>query len=223
MSKLRRGLCGLILLVGSVPAAPAAEMLLSKRHVIILQGGTDMIWGTYIFSVDNLSATPAAGRFAILFPQETRDWRVQEGVTAEDVKLDTDGGVVLEKTFAPGSNLVGLAFNAAGESGKATLTFKAKAPLTELLVMAPQGELTIAAPAMEFKADVPFSSQKFNTVSAKNVEAGGEYVVEITNLPEGRGKYQLMALIVLALLIITAAILGYVTRPKQGELDAQWV
>jgi hypothetical protein len=192
----------------------------SKRHVVILQPSEDQIWGSYIFAVDNPSKKPQLMQIAVMIPKETKDFKAQEGIEANELKLGSDGGLIVEKLFPPGNTLLGVGFLVESSLGKATLTFDMREAIDQMVVLIPQDSISAVSEFMNLEVGVPFAGQVFNTLTVRQPTVGKTYVVHVDGVHEGRGRLWLIGAIFAALLFISAAALAYKTRPKLSGVDS---
>jgi hypothetical protein len=86
-----------------------ATVALTVRHIVVVTADMESIFGHYYFAVQNRSAEPQRFSFPIMLPQETIDFRAQDGFAQEDLQIEGNK-VVLSKEFPPGLTLLGINF-----------------------------------------------------------------------------------------------------------------
>lgn len=212
MSK-KVGLCIAIAFL-FLTAVAHAEVTIAPRHVIIIRPGIDRIIGSYLFAFENHGSAPEKFSGTILLPTETIDWSPVEGVEPSEVRLGENGGLVIEKSVAPGTNLVLMGFEVRSLWGKATLTLIPKDALQDLSILTPPGALTVSAPGAEFVPNVDFSGHAFDRLAIASLAAGQKIVVEMNGVPQGRMGLWIAGSIVGVLLLGLGIVMTIRTRPQ---------
>lgn len=191
----------------------SAEVYVAPRELIILKGGADTVWGTWIVAVMNRSTKPQELSFLAHLPKETKDFRPEEGLDAKDIHL-TDEGVVIKKTFAPGVNVIGLYFLLGAPEGKSAMTLRATRPIPEMLLMTPAGLLTLNDAALSKQADDVQDGQRYSVYTLnKPVAVGEELAILIEGIPQGRTRLWGIGAISAAVLVFLAVFLSWKTKP----------
>lgn len=222
-AKTKRGepllLCTLaafLLTVGSVVIAGIAhgEVTVAPRHVMIIRPSVDRIVGSYIFALENRGAAPEKYSGTVLLPAETIDWSPVEGLEPSEVRLGEGGGLVIEKTVAPGTNLVLMGFEVKALWGRATLTLTPKEALQDLSILTPPGALMVSAPGTEpMQKNIDFSGHPFDRLGIASLLANQKVVVELTGIPQGRLGFWIAAAVVGALMLLLSSVMTIRTRP----------
>ena len=197
-----------LLLVVCVYATPLSAAELGKKHILLLRTGLDSIWGEYIFSVQNEKQTAIKAAVPLLLPQETVDFRANEGALDAELQLDNNGKVVLHKEFATGASIVSVLFRSNAEQGNGILTFVSERELTSLALMYEK--------SMQLEADTGlFSSKQSKEIEHDNftmiqtqapIKAGKTIVLRVSGIPQGRSMLHLYASIFAAILIVGAVV-----------------
>lgn len=213
-----------VILWSALARPAAAEIALSKKHLIILRAGLDSIWGDYIFSVQNNQQTPQRADIALFLPRETVDFKAVEGVTAADLRVDArHGTVTMQKEFPAGVTLVNVAFKVAAQDGTAILNWMATQVLDSVNVMYEHEVIEVASDRLETThlpriADVHYRA--LHTTQA--LQAGDSLRVRVHGIPQGRAQLHLFAVVFAVILLISTVYLGIRTRPRgrEGQLHA---
>lgn len=193
-------------------ASSVSAVSLSKKHLIILRAGIDSVWGDYIFSVHNSHQESQTARIPLFLPVETVDFRAIEGITATDLVLDTDGGVILQKDFSPGVNIVNVGFKVAADSGKATMTFIPEQELKSLNVLFEGDILTVSSDSL-VETELPeISGADYQALQIASVLSASEkLLIKVDGIPVGRQTMHLFAMIFIIALISFGVVLGIKT------------
>jgi hypothetical protein len=178
-----------------------AQSLWASRHVVEIQAGIEMIYGSYFFA-----STPGPNR--IMLPKENSDFKLEHG--GDQLSLSDEGFVEanLKDELAAFSWVV-----PASAGGEATLTFVAPYAIERFVLLYPlDGGLTLSSAIMN--ADVEqIMGQKFRSLSVQNLEEGTEVLIKIAGIPVGRSVYYTYG-IYLGLLLIGGTLLGFFLRRK---------
>lgn len=193
----------------------------TKRHVVILQGGTDMVWANYLFSVQNPSEEAVELSVPLMLPKEKTDFRAQEGIKQEDIVLgDEDQNLLIKKVFPAGMTLIGLGFSAPATFGSADLSFTAPFDIEELIIMSRQNTLNLQAAGMTYTKNQNFAGRPFDMLKKLNIKKGETISVVAAGISEGRGRYWFIGGVVALLLALAGGFLTWRTMPtldKTGE------
>ena len=205
------------LLFGFAAAAATPAVDMSSRHVYILEGGVDQVWGTYFFLAENPHKQPTEASFTVMLPQETTDWRVQEGIDPENIQLGPNGGLVAKQRFAAGSTLVRISFMAKGKLGSVPLTLTTPIQIDDLRFLAPKGGLQLSGSGFVPQDDVQMGHGLFSGLNMTEVAAGTTVNVSVTGIPEGRLRYWIIGSSLIAVLLLTSLLLALTTKPKLDD------
>jgi len=199
-----------------------APAFLSNRHIIILQADLKNIWGTYFFAVTNPAMVPAEFETLITLPDDTVDFRAQDGLSDADLRLDDQGRLYIKKTFQPGLNLLGVGFQVkASKSGADLIHMTPLVDIPELSVAVPVGSsLKVSGP--QFKAGVPpmLAGGKYTgMIATAPVGKGSGVTIHLDGIPKDRFSFTLLGGLVFVLFLLTGTALTIKTRVKVKELD----
>ncbi len=219
LSALRRGLFGVGTAAALVAGSAQADVSVTPRHLMILRPGLDAVYGSYVFAVENTASTPATLRTAVMLPKETVDFVPQEGVSPDEISLAPDGGMVVDKAFNEGVNIVSIGFKTDASYGKAGLTLTPRIDVESFTLLIPKGSGMLVS-GDNFSAGgagtVP-DPQYESYVSRGPLKAGTTTTVTINGLPEGRRRVWILAGGVTGVLLLVAGFLAWRTRPKLSE------
>lgn len=193
------------------------EIGLSFRHIIILQADLKNIWGSYYFAINNPKAQAQPFKTLVMLPKNVLDFRAQEGLTDQDLKLNQDGSLYVEKLFPPGLSLLGVGFQVKTSAfGADTLTFKPSFDLNELSIASPSNMgLKISANDTLFKSAVPpmlANGQYIGIQSRSSIAADQELNIEISGIPKDRNMLWVLGVLVAVILVAFSALLAIKTR-----------
>ena len=210
-----------LLIVAMQPVS--AAVTLSEKHLIILRAGLDSVWGDYIFSVQNNQQTPQPAVIALFLPHETVDFKAIEGVTAADLRVDTqNGAVMLQKEFATGVSLVNIGFKVMANAGQASLSWTARQHLASVNIMYEHEIMqvfseTLVATQLPRIAEVQYQALR----SVESLQAGASLQVQVRGIPQGRAQLHLFAVAFAVILLVSTVWLGIKTRPRDADMGKQ--
>jgi hypothetical protein len=199
-----------------------AQVRIEARHVTMLHPGVDTAWGSYMFGVRNEGTAPAKFSGYLTLPKETIDFQPQEGLSPEEIHQDGEKGLMFEKEFPPGMTLIAVGFKVNGRFGAATLTYVPKGDLDQMSFVTKKGGLNIATPSSLFGAAhvATMQNEEFLAIDSNgSLGPGSSFSIEVTNLPEGRGRLWMVGAILSLILVIGAIWFTWQTRelPKLQE------
>ncbi len=202
-----------------------AEVYVTPKHLLILRGALDTMYGSYIFALQNSGETAETFKTPVTLPLEKDDWATQEGLEPNEVSLASSGNLIVEKSVQPGVNLLGIDFKVPASFGHTTLTFKPEATIESMIVLVPRGssvsiESARFAPADSSQAPDP---QYVPWHSNGPLAAGETVTIDVYGLPEGRARLWIVGSVVAGLLLVLAGLVGWRTRPKITSDGAQSV
>lgn len=202
-----------------------AEVYVTPKHLLILRGAVDTLYGSYIFALQNSGDTAETFKTPLTLPLEKDDWATQEGLEPSEVSLGSSGNLIIEKSVQPGVNLLGIDFKVPASFGHTTLTFKPEATIESMIVLVPRGssvsiESGRFAPADSSQAPDP---QYVPWHSSGPLAAGETVTIDVYGLPEGRARLWIVGSAVAGLLLVLAGFVGWRTRPKITSDGAQSV
>jgi hypothetical protein len=210
---------GLAFILASSSSAWATT-LVGGKHVYILYPGVDAVWGSYIFVVENDSQAAEQYSFPVMLPKETIDFQAQDTLSPQELKLGTDGGITIDKSFPPGETLLQVSFKLPGTQGEALASFTPPYPFQSLGIFVLQDSFSVAGPAgLEIQKGINLSGRNFDTYTLNGGESGKSISYTIGNVPEGRGRLWIIGGIFAGILLITAVTIAYFTRPRLNESE----
>ncbi len=192
-----------------------AAVGIGPKHVYILYPGVDAIWGSYIFVVANDGQAPEPFSFPVMLPKETVDFQAQDTLSPQELKLGKDGGITIDKTFPPGETLLQVSFKLPASEATSVATFTAPYPYQSLGIFVWQNSFDVKGPeGLEIQKGVNLSGKVFDTYSIGAGDVGKTLTYTFENVPEGRGRLWMVGGIFGVILLITALVVGFYTRPK---------
>lgn len=198
-----------------------AGVTASRRHVLIIWGGTDHVYGQYLFTVQNDEEKSVHAELPVMLAKEKKDWFPQEGVLPKDVKLGEGGAadIVITQEFKPGDTFIVFNFSAPANFGKSELTFVAPYDIEDLLIMTPAGPeaLAISSEDMEFQANQKFAGKPYDMLQTTEIMAEQELRIQVAGVAEGRSRFWWIGGIFGGLMLITAAIFGWRSKPTSAN------
>jgi hypothetical protein len=197
----------------------AAQVEYSGKHAVFLHASVDKVVGSYMFVITNTSSEPQRARIPLMLPEETDDWRPQEGVAASELEM-TDGGLVVDKEFASGESYIAIDFLANASGGATGLTFKPAFPIMEFAIYSPKGEIDIKPLTAKFSPGMdgmPMGGKSYNILTASAIDSGEKVQIEVSNIPEGRANYWLAGSTIAGLLVGLASLLAWRTKPHLAK------
>ncbi|NRA66369.1 MAG: hypothetical protein HRU19_17920 [Pseudobacteriovorax sp.] len=190
-----------------------AQLAMNPRYIYVVYGGIDAIWGRHMFMVQNQSEAPETGTFTVMLPSETIDWQGQDGFSAKDFKLGSDGGLEFTKEFKPGDNLHSIGFKTTAEDGVGEFSFKVPIDIDELSIMSV--DLKVEGPGMTFTERS--GNQKYDRYLMTNLKAGSTVKLKFLDVPKGRTEFWRYGFVSFALILLVCFGLAYRSRPKGIE------
>jgi hypothetical protein len=181
-----------------------AQVRIEARHVVMLHPGFDTVWGTYMFGVRNDGAAPERLKGYLTLPKETVDFQAQEGLTQEELISGGADGLMFEKEFPPGLTLISIGFKANANFGQAALTFAAKTEMEQFSIVTKKDSLTVHSDSalLSESADTVVADEQFTSMTSKGpIPSGESIVINVGNVPEGRGRLWLAGAIIAAVLL----------------------
>ena len=195
----------------------APEIGLSFRHIVILQADLDNIWGTYFFAVNNNTQEQKSFKTFLMLPRESIDFKAQDGLEDQDLKLDENGQLFLEKEFSPGVSLLGVSFQVkADQVGNDTISFLPPFDVQELSVAVPS-KSGISVEGELFKQGVPpmLADGRYKGMQITNVKKDQVLEIEISGIPKNRILLWIVSGIITALIILLG--IGLTIKTKGGR------
>lgn len=213
-----------VALAQNVNAPNAVHPIVAPRELIVLKPALDQVWGTWITAVIHRGESPEEVSFYLNIPREAVDFQAGEGLEPKDLKIQSDG-VLVRKTFAPGVNVVSVVFAVPARYGVTSLTLVPKREVPEMSIMTPKGILTAKGDGLAVQPDDRQEGERYDVLgTTKPLPLGKEFVLDIAGVPEGRSRLWILGGIVGGLLILTAGVYAWRTRPqKTGAEDGEGV
>jgi hypothetical protein len=207
----------LLLLLSFVVFTPTsfAEIYVTSKHLVILRTGIDTVWGSYVFAVNNKDAAPSSFKVNIMMPAQMTDFYPQEGVTKDEVLL-TDSGLMVEKEFAPGVNVVSIGFRVPSKFGRAEVLFKPQMDIDSFTLLVPRDSGTqIQSDRLVVGNDEERPDPQYLPYVSKDVLKTGEaFTIYVAGVPEGRLTLWISGGITGACILIFGLLLALRSRPR---------
>lgn len=191
----------------------------SEHHIYMLHSGVDVIKGSYMFLVNNESSEAVKSQYALALPTQTIDWVPLQGLTPDDIKIQKEGGLVIEKEFAPGENLISLGFVVPAASGDATISLKMESFVKKVSIMIAQEHLSLASSSVELSSGKPmdFGGSPFKSYSLDSPKPMEIIDINLTGVYPGRTNFYWIGGGFAALLVFLSGLMFWRTRPKVVE------
>jgi hypothetical protein len=193
--------------------AEQGSVKLGGKHVYIMQPGMDELWGSYIFVLQGPQGG-GAYRSQLALPEQKIEFGPQQGMTADELQFDEKLGVLLDKKNVIGTKLYAVGFNVPAASGQAAMSIALNAGMTELVVMAPVGQLELVGDSgFAAKSESNFMGKDFDTW---NYRYHGASVVNFELKGIATGRYHYWWLGGILALIMTGACLYLTLATKES-------
>ena len=182
---------------------------IGDKHIIILSSDHEFMWGSYYFGVHNKSASKEFFTCPVMLPEHTIDFKTQQGLTENEIILDNNKRVSINKEFPPGLSLISLAFKLPlSQWDTQSLTLKSPYPIAELSI-ASMKELNISFQDIHAIPTIPnmLNPEQYSGITYKNIKKDQTIHFEVLGLPSGNGLSWVIASLCFACLIVFAAIL----------------
>ena len=209
--------CRCTLLLCSLLATSAmAAVSVTPRHLMVLREGLDVLYGSYVFGVFNTGDKPERFRTPVMLPKETDDFSAQEGVEAGDLTLAPGGGVILEKEFPPGMQIVSIGFRTPSRYGRSVLTLTPALAIDSFTLLLPRlSRLQVSSPKLVVGDAASAPDPQYEPyINASVLQPGEALKVAVNGLPAGRSQIWIVGAGVAAMLLFMAGFLAWRTRPK---------
>lgn len=211
-------LFALVLSSWGLSATAKADIYVTSKHLVILRSGIDTVWGSYVFAVNNSGAEPAPLRVNIMMPAEMEDFHPQEGVTREEIQL-TDDGLMVEKMFNAGINVISIGFKVPARFGNAAVSFKPHMEIDSFTVLVPrESKIAVHSPVLapgndEARPDPQYVPYVSNTL----LKSGQSFTMNVSGVPEGRMTLWITGGITGLVLLLLGLVFALRTRPRLSE------
>jgi hypothetical protein len=196
-----------------------AEIEMTTKRLVILRPGVESLWGSYIFAIGNTGSEPEEIETSFKLPAETVDWMPQEGVLPKDIRLGSEGNLILKATYPPGVHMISIGFKIDSSGADTTVTLKPVDEISDFTLLFPDStNLKVTHPnlqdsGLDGNAQEPYRTMK----SANPLPKGEEFVMNVSGIPEGRTKPYVVGAIIGLLFVVASTILAIKTRPKGLE------
>ena len=202
------------ILAQTVETPSVIHPVLAPRELIVMKPGVDRVWGTWITAVIHKGSAPEEISFYVDIPRESVDFQAGEGLEAKDLKIESDG-IKVQKTFAPGVNVVSILFAVPAHYGVGSLTLVPRRDVPEMTLMTPKGMLTLKASGLVAQEDDRQDGQRYDVLATSApLGAGKEFVLNISGVPEGRSRLWILGGALGGLLLLSSIWYAWRTRPK---------
>ncbi|MEZ4743460.1 MAG: hypothetical protein R3B45_13610 [Bdellovibrionota bacterium] len=197
-----------------VLASESENIQIAERHVFVLHSGPDVLWGTYMFGVNNMGSEATLFSDRINLPSGITDFAPQEGLSNEELKASPEGGLVFEKEFPPGVTLIAIGFKLPAQLGKASLQLKFHYDISEMSILTKDDSLNLefVGVPMQLGDNTIMSNETYRTFkSSQKIAKGQQLEVAVSNIA-GRANFWLVGSIFAALLLLLASIFTLKTK-----------
>lgn len=184
--------------VHKISSEEKSSIELGKKHMLILTGDNERLYGIVYFAVMNNSAQFLNLKFPVILPKGVSEFEPRDGVEKKDFLLGQNGFLFIEKLFKPGVTLIGIDF-------KIPYLSRDRKPL-ELILPVDLEELSIATPrgsglsfeAKEFTSGLPLmlSETEYSGILAKNLQKDSSLVFSIKGLPESHFFAEFLGIVI---------------------------
>ena len=190
---------------------------LSGKHILILYPVVDAVQGSYLFMVSNPEPAAKKAKVKLMLPKETVDWAPQEGIGAGELALGDDGGLFLEKEFAPGESLFSLGFKVPAYGQEATITVEPSYDISTFSVFVPEGPLEMMVKPIAFSETKgqKFGEKLYNTYNISGLKGGEEQAFVLRGVYAGRTNFYIIGWVSFVLLVVVCGLFAYRTMPRE--------
>lgn len=194
----------------------AQGQALLPKQILILQTGTDELWGEYMFGLENQTGEPQEVNFKLALPMETTEWTAGQGLPKEVYRLGDDGGVNLVTTLEPGSQFSSLRIRIPAKEGVATLTIPPMAEgVAELGVwLSEKSKLLLSDRRFLAAGEQMGQMGAFSVHTTDQIKAGQAFEFHVEGVSEGRGRLWTLGAIVSILVAVLGGFLALKTKPS---------
>ncbi|NRA44770.1 MAG: hypothetical protein HRU09_07435 [Oligoflexales bacterium] len=195
------------------------EIGLSFRHIVILQADLTNIWGTYFFAVTNKTSGNKNFKTSIMLPRESVDFKAQDGLEDQDLRLDENGQLYLDKEFPPGVSLLGVSFQVkADKVGNDSISFSPPFDLQEFSVAVPSRS-GIQVQGEQFKEGVPpmLADGRYKGMQVSDVKKDQILQIHISGIPKDRMLLWVVGVIFTVIMALVSIGLTMKTRVTGGS------
>jgi hypothetical protein len=174
---------------------------LGKKHMLILTGDNEKLYGVLYFAVMNESSEFLSFKFPVLLPKGVNEFEPRDGVEKKDFLLGDNGFLFIEKFFKPGVNLIGIDFKIPYlPRDRKPLELNLPFDVEELSIATPSGS-GLSFEAKDFINGLPLmlSDGEYSGILAKNLQKDSSLVFMVKGLPESHFFAELLGVLIGAL------------------------
>lgn len=198
-----------------------AAVNLSGRHIYVFFPGLDAVWGSYLFLVNNPGTEAERFTFPVLLPTETIDFQGQDNLNPDELKLGPDGGLTIDKVFAPGDSMISIGFKLPADQGVAKATVKPAYDFESLGFFVWQDTMAVEGDglSLDVRKGVSFSGKNYDTYTLMKGVKDQSYKIQIRGIPEGRGRLWIIGGILMGILLLSGLGFAFLSRPQLSERE----
>ncbi len=174
---------------------------LGKKHMLILTGDNEKLYGVIYFAVMNQSSQFLSLKFPVLLPKGVTEFEPRDGVEKKDFLLGDNGFLFVEKLFKPGVNLIGIDFKIPYlPRDRKPLELSLPFDLEELSIATPSGS-GLSFEAKDFINGLPLmlSDGEYSGILAKNLQKDSSLVFRVKGFPESHFFAEFLGIVILIL------------------------
>lgn len=183
-------------------AADSALVRLGERHMLITEPRMGEVSFSYFFAVVNTSAQAQQARVLIMYPEKMLSVQALVGLEDRFIGFDDErAGVVLTKSFLPGTHVHAVRFRVAAGAADQAVTWHLPAAVPLLFVL--RGEqYRFIMEARHFSPGRPHELQdaELEGIVSSGVVPAGVWTLNLRGLPEDRRRFYTLAVVVMILM-----------------------
>lgn len=156
---------------------------LAKNHIYIVQTDRQHITGTYYFGVHNESGKAKLTAFPVMLPLQTFEFEPAMGNNKDNLHLDENGTLLLQKEFKPGFQLQGVHFKIKVEGNNQEISVKLHPGIESLAVATPKNSgINLESVVLKNGLPAMLSSETYDGIMGTNLKPEGAIKVKLNNL-----------------------------------------
>lgn len=190
----------------------------TTNQLLLMQGRVDSLQINYIFGIENTGDAPVQATKVLMLPREMIDFGVVKGAENNEVSVQADGRIILNKEFPPGKTSLEIGYVVPASGGKVNMALDAVSTIDNLaLIWNKSDSLSIANGAFEKIAPPAGAEQFVGYRYTETIQPGARFELVIQGIPKGRQSYWILGSIFAVISLIFAGLLVWRTRPKIAE------
>lgn len=186
----------------SVRAGADEPVRLGERHMLITEPRMGEVSFSYFFAVVNTSAQPQQARVLIMYPENMLSVQALVGLEDRFIGFDDErGGVVLTKSFLPGTQVHAVRFRVAAGAADQEVTWQLPAALPLLFVLR-GAQYKFIMEARHFRPGRPqeLKDAQLEGIASEGPVPAGGWSLSLRGLPEDRRRFYSLAVVVMVLM-----------------------